>query len=104
MAQGQAVGTAALAVTRGVTPRGVPIRDLRATLFAQGAEVRQSLGAPSWRAIAEVGQFPTHRPLPGAAGVASVEPPRPAGPPRLRLSGPRPAAAPPQVPAERRLR
>ena len=59
MAQGQAVGTAAaLAVRAGVTPRDVPIRELQATLIAQGAELRQTLGEPNWAAIEEVGQLP----------------------------------------------
>jgi hypothetical protein len=86
MAQGQAVGTAAaLAVRRGVTPREVPIRELQATLIAQGAELRQSLGEPNWSAIEEVGQLPRQRPADGP--TAPVAP-----------------LAAPQVPAERWVR
>ena len=76
MAQGQAVGTAAaLAVKRGVTPRDVPIRELQATLIAQGAELRQTLGEPNWQAIEEVGQLPKQRPAPVHDGVVNAEPP-----------------------------
>jgi len=86
MAQGQAVGTAAaLAVRRGVAPREVPIRELQATLIAQGAELRQSLGEPNWSAIEEVGQLPRQRPAGGPAAPVA------------------PLAAP-QVPAERWVR
>ena len=77
MAQGQAVGTAAaLAVNRGVTPRDIPIRELQATLIAQGAELRQSLGEPNWQAIEEVGQLPKHRPTPLQEGIVTAEPPK----------------------------
>ena len=77
MAQGQAVGTAAApAVNRGVTPRDIPIRELQATLIAQGAELRQSLGEPNWEAIEEVGQLPKHRPASVPDGVVNSEPPR----------------------------
>jgi hypothetical protein len=76
MAQGQAVGTAAaLAVKRGVTPRDVAIRELQATLIAQGAELRQTLGEPNWQAIEEVGQLPKHRDARPTDGIVDAEPP-----------------------------
>jgi FAD dependent oxidoreductase/FAD binding domain len=76
MAQGQAVGTAAaLAVRRGVTPRDVPLRELQATLIAQGAELRQTLGEPNWAAIEEVGQLPRHGHSPAPAGMVNGEAP-----------------------------
>ena len=84
MAQGQAVGTAAaLAVKRGATPRDVPIRELQATLIAQGAELRQTLGEPNWEAIDEVGQLPRYRPSRPPEGLAGAEPPAPGAPPRV---------------------
>jgi hypothetical protein len=75
MAQGQAVGTAAaLAVQRGVTPRDVPMSALQATLIAQGAELRQTLGEPNWQAIEEVGQLPKQpRTLAPNDGVVNAE-------------------------------
>jgi hypothetical protein len=85
MAQGQAVGTAAaLAVRRGVAPRGVPLGELQATLIAQGAELRQTLGEPNWQAIEEVGQLPRRDRDRSPAGTV--------------------AAAPPHVPAEQWIR
>jgi hypothetical protein len=99
MAQGQAAGTAAaLAVRQSVTPRDVPIRELQATLIAQGAELRQSLGDPDPRVIDEVGQFPKqgrpaandgHAPAPAGAAAppvrdgASVETSIVPGPPNV---------------------
>lgn len=63
MAQGQAVGTAAaLAVTRGVSPREVPTKLLQNTLIEQGAELRQSLETPDPRIIDWVGQLPKEEP------------------------------------------
>jgi len=63
MGQGQAVGTAAaLAVTRGVGVREVPIELLQATLTQQGAEIGRTLGEPDYAAIEEVGQLPFEEP------------------------------------------
>jgi hypothetical protein len=76
MAQGQAVGTAAaLAVRAGVTPRDVPLRELQATLIAQGAELRQALGEPNWAAIEEVGQLPRHGRGQAPAGMVNGKAP-----------------------------
>jgi FAD dependent oxidoreductase len=76
MAQGQAVGTAAaLAVRRGVSSRDVPLRELQATLIAQGAELRQTLGEPNWAAIEEVGQLPRHGHSQAPAGMVNGEAP-----------------------------
>jgi hypothetical protein len=86
MAQGQAVGTAAaLAVKRGAAPRDVPIRELQATLIAQGAELRQTLGEPNWQAIEEVGQLPKHRPVAPDGIVNAEPPPAPQEPDRARV-------------------
>jgi hypothetical protein len=74
MAQGQAVGTAAaLAVRQGITPREVDHRLLRNTLIDQGAELRQSLGAPDEAAIEMVGQLPkVEPPTTGERDAASL--------------------------------
>ena len=66
----------------------MPIRELQATLIAQGAELRQTLGEPNWEAIEEVGQLPRQRPAPLQDDVAGAEPP----------------VTPPSVPAERWIR
>ncbi len=63
MAQGQAVGTAAaLAVQRRISPRDLPIGDLRATLIEQGAELRQTLADPDPAIVEWVGQLPKEEP------------------------------------------
>lgn len=63
MGQGQAAGTvAAMAATRGIDVRQVPIADLQDTLVAQGAEIGRTVGEPNWAAIEEVGQLPLEEP------------------------------------------
>jgi hypothetical protein len=59
MALGQSAGTAAaLAVERGVTPRRVDVKALRARLIDQGAELRQTLGEPNAEMIEKLGRVP----------------------------------------------
>lgn len=63
MAQGQAAGTAAaLAVKAKRSPREIDVKLLQATLIAQGAELRQSLGEPDPALIELVGQLPKDEP------------------------------------------
>lgn len=63
MAQGQAVGTAAaLAIKYKKSPRDIDIKELQNILIDQGAELRQTLGAPNYEMIEKIGQLPKDEP------------------------------------------